>query len=73
MRTNVSRWIGGTLAAFLGVGLVRLLAPAFTGFTGSLTAAAGYVLVVIGIMVIARAAKPNYSADRLATEKETNG
>jgi uncharacterized membrane protein YfcA len=57
MRGNMAYWIGGTLAAFLGVGLVRLLAPALAGFAGSLTAAAGYLLVIVGITVVARATR----------------
>ena len=57
MRGNMAYWIGGTLAAFLGVGLVRLLAPALAGFASSLAIAAGYLLVIVGITVIARATR----------------
>lgn len=55
MRERGGYWIGGTLAASLGVALVRLVAPELAGAYGSVTAAAGYVLVIAGITILARA------------------
>jgi sulfite exporter TauE/SafE len=65
-----AHWIGGTLAAFLGVALVKLLAPALTGIAGSLAVTAGYLLVVVGITIIARATRPKGSEDFAELEKE---
>jgi uncharacterized membrane protein HdeD (DUF308 family) len=70
MKGNLAYWIGGTLAAFLGVGLVRLLAPALAGFASSLAVAAGFLLVIVGITVIARATRPRSSEDFVTTEKK---
>ncbi len=50
-------WIGGTATAFLGVGLVRLVAPEISGTLSSLAMASGYVLVVAGITVISCATR----------------
>jgi sulfite exporter TauE/SafE len=61
MKAKKAYWIGGTLTAFLGVGLVRLLAPALVGVAGSLATAVGYVLVIAGITIIARATRRNGS------------
>ena len=61
MRGNVAYWIGGTLTAFLGVGLVRLLAPELAGGTSSLTSVVGYILVIAGITIIARATRRDES------------
>ena len=58
MMKRKAHWIGGTLTALIGVVLVRLLAPALAGFANSLVAVVGYLLVIVGITVVARAAKP---------------
>jgi sulfite exporter TauE/SafE len=55
MRAKMAYWIGGTLTALLGVALVRLLAPALTGLESTLAVIAGYLLVIVGITVIAQA------------------
>lgn len=57
MRGNMAYWIGGTLIALLGVGFVRLLAPALAGLANSLAVASGYLLVIVGITAIARATR----------------
>jgi hypothetical protein len=46
-------WIGGTLAGFLGVGLVRLVAPELAGLPGSVALVTGYFMVVAGLTIIA--------------------
>jgi len=57
MTDRLPYWIGGTLIALLGATLVRLLAPALTGFAGSASAVAGYLLVIVGITLLARATR----------------
>jgi hypothetical protein len=62
-------WIGGTLTGLLGVGLVRLLAPALAGYTASVTSVAGYLLVIVGITVVALATSRTESAAFVTIEK----
>ena len=57
MKDKQAYWIGGTVTAFLGVALVRLVAPELSGIAGSLAMASGYVLVVAGITVISCATR----------------
>jgi uncharacterized membrane protein YuzA (DUF378 family) len=70
MTEKMLYWIGGTITGLLGVGLVRLLAPALAGGASSLASVAGYLLVIAGIMVLARATKRKASPVFLAMEKE---
>ena len=70
MRGKKAYWIGGTLAALLGVGFVRLLAPALAGVASSLVIVAGYLLVIIGIAIIALATRRKDSEAFLTIEKE---
>jgi len=70
MRGNMAYWIGGTLTALLGVALVRLLAPTLAGAANSLSTVIGYLLVMAGIMVIARATGRKGSQVFLTIEKE---
>jgi uncharacterized membrane protein HdeD (DUF308 family) len=70
MRGKKAYWIGGTLTALLGIGLVRLLAPALAGVASSLVIVAGYLLVIAGITVIARATRRKGSEVFLTIEKE---
>ncbi len=70
MMERKAQWIGGTLTALVGVVLVRLLAPALAGFAGSLAVAVGYLLVIVGIMVVARATRPQGSETFLTIEQE---
>ncbi len=69
MRWKKAYWIGGTLTALLGIGLVRLLAPALAGIASSLVIVAGYLLVIIGITIIARATRRTGSEVFIAIEK----
>lgn len=50
-------WIGGSLVAFGGVALVRLLAPELIGLGQKVAMAAGYLLVVAGITIISFATR----------------
>jgi hypothetical protein len=70
MRGNMAFWIGGTLTALLGVALVRLLAPALAGFANSLAAVVGYLLVIVGVTVVASAARPQGSEAFLTIGQE---
>jgi hypothetical protein len=70
MRGKKAYWVGGTLTALLGVGLVRLLAPALAGFAGSLATVAGYLLAIIGIAIVVLAIRPKDSEIFLTTENE---
>ena len=70
MMERKAHWIGGTVTALVGVGLVRLLAPALAGFAGSLVVVVGYLLVVVGITVVARAARPQGSEAFPTIEQE---
>lgn len=70
MRGKKVYWIGGTLTALLGIGLVRLLAPALAGVASSLAIVAGYLLVIIGITILALAIKPKDSEAFLTIKKE---
>ena len=45
-------WIGGTVTAFLGVALVRLISPELEGALGWATLAAGHALVIAGLTII---------------------
>jgi len=70
MRGKKAYWIGGTLTALLGVGLVRLLAPALAGVASSLVVVAGYLLVIVGITIVALATRRKDSEAFLTIEKE---
>ena len=70
MTEKMLYWIGGTLAGLLGVGLVRLLAPVLAGAASSLASATGYLLVIAGIMILARATRQKGLPVMLTMEKE---
>jgi len=55
MKDKKAYWIGGTITGLLGIGLVRLLAPELDGVQGTVAVAAGYLLVIAGITIVARA------------------
>lgn len=57
MKDRKAYWIGGTLIALLGVALVRLLAPALVGTVSSVALIVGYLLVIVGITVLAGATR----------------
>lgn len=69
MRGKMAYWIGGTLTALLGIGLVRLLAPALAGVANSLTIVAGYLLVIVGITIVALATRRTGSEVFITIEK----
>lgn len=70
MRGKLAYWIGGTLTALLGIGLVRLLAPALAGVASTLVIVTGYLLVIVGITILALATKRKDSEAFLTIEKE---
>ncbi len=57
MTQKQAGWIGGTVTGFVGVALVRLVAPELSGLAGPLARALGYVLVVAGITLISCATR----------------
>lgn len=69
MKDKKAYWIGGSMAAFLGVALVRLVAPELAGGAGSIAIAAGFALVTVGITIIACATKRKESEAFIAIEK----
>ncbi len=69
MKQKQVYWIGGTVTAFVGVGLVRLLAPEISGLAGSLAMASGYVLVVAGITLISCATRRKRSEAFITVER----
>jgi sulfite exporter TauE/SafE len=71
MMERKAQWIGGTLTALAGVVLVRLLAPALAGFAGMLAVVVGYLLVIVGLTIVARAAKPRGAEAFVTIEQET--
>ena len=73
MTTKRTYWIGGTATAFLGVALVRLVAPELSGLAGSLAMASGYVLVVAGITLISCATRRKGAEAFVTIEKSAKG
>ena len=57
MREKRAYWIGGTLTALLGVALARVLAPGLEGAASSLALAAGFILVAMGLTILACATR----------------
>jgi len=57
MIANKTQWISGAAMAFLGVGFVRLLAPMLSGAANTLIVVTGYLLVIVGITIVARATR----------------
>lgn len=57
MREKRAYWIGGTLTAILGVVLARVVAPEFAGGIASLVLTAGFILVTIGLTILACATR----------------
>ncbi|MDP6788446.1 MAG: hypothetical protein QF830_12230 [Rhodospirillales bacterium] len=71
MREKKAYWIGGTLTAFLGVALIKLLAPALEGIAGSVAVAAGYALAALGLTIIACATRRNGSDAFVTVEEDS--
>ncbi len=61
MKEKKAYWIGGTITAFVGVALLRLLSPELAGVAGWVAAAAGYLLVIAGNTTLARATRRKQS------------
>ena len=70
MRERRAYWIGGTFTALSGVALARLLAPEFEGGTASLVLVAGFVLVTIGLTILACATRRKKSETFLIVDKD---
>ena len=70
MKEKRAYWIGGTIAAFLGVVLVRLVAPELAGVHGSVAIAAGYALAIAGVAIIACATRREESEAFITMEKD---
>ena len=69
MKEKKAYWIGGTVTAFLGVALLRLLSPELAGIQGSVAVAAGYTLVILGITIITCATRRKKSEAFITMEK----
>jgi|TARA_B100000959_G_scaffold251317_1_gene280518 uncharacterized membrane protein HdeD (DUF308 family) len=61
MKDKKNFWIGGTLTAFLGVALVRLVAPELESGWASLVFMLGFTLVIAGITTLTFATKRDKS------------
>ena len=70
MKEKKAYWIGGTATAVVGVALVRLVAPEIAGLPGVAAAAAGYVLVTVGITIIACATRRRKSEAFISPGKD---
>jgi hypothetical protein len=73
MKEKKAYWIGGTITAFLGVALIRLLAPELAGAPASIALAAGFVLVTAGITTLACATRRKRSEAFVAVEAKVSG
>ncbi len=72
MKEKRAFWIGGTVIAFLGVALVRLLSPELAGTLSPLAMALGYVLVVAGITLISCATRRKGPDAFITIDNEAN-
>jgi len=50
-------WTLGTIMAFAGVAAVRLIAPELTDISNKVLLVSGYIVSLLGIIIIARAGK----------------
>jgi len=50
-------WISGTIAAFTGVALARLLAPQLSGLFNKIALVCGYLLSLAGLLALAYACR----------------
>ena len=57
IREKKNYWIGGSIIAFSGVALVKLLAPDLNGFWQQALQAVGYLLVIAGLTILACATR----------------
>jgi hypothetical protein len=65
-------WIGGSAAAFSGVIMVKLVAPALTGTWQQALQVAGYVLVIAGITIISCATRRRKGEEFLEAPQKSN-
>ncbi len=70
MKEKKAYWIGGTITAFLGVALLRLLSPELGGVAGLVAAAAGYLLVIVGLATLVCATRRKESEAFITIEKK---
>ena len=63
-------WIGGTVTAFLGVALVRLVAPELAASLSLATLAAGHFLVIAGLTIIVLGTRRKPEEAFLRVERE---
>jgi len=52
MRGRLKYWVMGTLLAFSGVGLVKGLAPLYSGNVKIAVMLTGYTLAILGLFII---------------------
>ena len=63
-------WIGGTLTALVGVALARIVAPEIEGSMASLVLSVGFVLVTIGLTILACATRRKRSEAFVAADED---
>jgi len=71
IRQKKYHWIGGSLIAFGGVALVRLLAPELIDPARKIVMTAGYLLVILGLMVIGLATRRKGSEAYLTVKRDS--
>jgi len=52
VRANAPYWIAGTLTAFLGVALARVIGPSLAGGVRASTVVGGQLLALVGLFII---------------------
>tara|TARA_B100001971_G_scaffold34710_1_gene29655 strand:+ start:168 stop:398 length:231 start_codon:yes stop_codon:yes gene_type:complete len=72
MKDNIGYWIGGTIIAFLGVTLVRLVAPELEGGWASLVLMLGFTLVIAGVTTITFGTQRKQSEAFIQVDKREN-
>ena len=70
MKDKKAYWIGGAVTGFVGVGLVRILAPQLADIPAVAAAALGYALVIAGITVIACATRRKHAEAFITAEQD---
>lgn len=70
MRAKKVYWIGGTMIAFLGVALARLVAPELSGGWASVVLMIGITLVIAGITTLTFATKRKQSESFIRRDKQ---
>ena len=70
MKDKKGYWIGGSVIAFSGVALVRLVAPELSGGWASLVLMIGITLVIAGITTITFGTKRKQSESFIQSDKQ---